>query len=642
MTSDPLGSFKSALARQVNEALAEAGVDLTFSPLQVGRSPKSADTYGLPVGFKAARLMGVRPEEAASRIAGRLNPSSIPYAAEVLVEGGYLNVRVDRRSLFRDVLSLAAREELGREERRGERIMVEHTSVNPVHPLHVGSGRNAIIGDSFARIVEYLGWDVRRHYLVNDCNLQVAILAAGRSKVRDLRPKGKPDHWFGLIYAMANAVLEIDRIRRGEVEEDEDEGEERSIEEWRETIERVRAQDPEIAEGISELDMGYVMDLLKRYQSGDPAAREVFREVAESVLRGFLQTLGRMGIRYDRFDWESELIWESWVRKSLEKLEASGYLGREGEAIYVDLGRAVRERDDVRRVFGLNEEQVRELAEEGRLEEVVPPRFYLTRSDGTWLYTGTDVAYSLYKVEAAGVSRCYNVIATEQTLEQKEVRASLALMGYDPDFLVHFAYEMVNLVGVRMSGRRALYITLDDLLDEAKTKVMRILEERGVEGGEMEEIAEKVAVGALKYALINVSPTKVVQFRWERVLDFETNSGPFVQYSYTRAHNIVNKAGEIPESFDPSMLESDLEVSLAYMLADFPERVRSSYQLLRPDLISQYANGLASTFNKFYETHPVLNAPIGKREARLWLVLGVRGVLGKALDLIGVPRLERM
>ncbi len=636
MITDPLGSMKSALAGEVNKALSEMEVEESFSSLQVARSPKDTDVYGLPVGFKIARYLKRKPEEAALLVAERIDASSIPYTEEVRVENGYLNVRISREVLFKDVLYLASREELGRGERKGERLMVEHTSVNPVHPLHVGSGRNAIIGDSFARILDFLGWDVRRHYLVNDCNLQVAILAAGRSKMRHLKPKGKLDHWFGLIYAMANAVLEINRIKRGESEEG-------NLKEWEETIERVRAQDPEIAGGLAELDDRYVMDLLKRYQSGDPDAREVFREVAESVLRGFLQTLGRMGIAYDQFDWESELIWKSWVRKSLEKLESSGYLGRDGEAIYVDLGRAIREREDVRRIFGLTEDEIRKLEEEGRLEEVVPVRFYLTRSDGTWLYTGTDVAYSLFKVEATDVRRCYNVIATEQTLEQKEVRASLALMGYDPDFLVHFAYEMVNLVGVRMSGRKALYITLDDLLNEAKAKVMKILEERGMSRDpEIEEIAERVAVGALKYALINVSPTKVVQFRWERVLDFETNSGPFVQYSYTRAHNILKKAGEIPESFDPSELSSDLEVSLVYMLAEFPEKVRSAYQLLRPDLISQYANELASNFNKFYETHPVINAPKGTREARMWLVMGVRGVLGKALDLIGVPRLERM
>lgn len=635
MTADPLGSLKSALAEEVNRALREMGVDVAFSDVQVTRSPKESDTYGLPIGFKIARVLGKRPEEASELVAKRIDESKIPYVLEKRVEGGYLNVRVSREELFRDVLTLASRGELGRGEKGRGRVMVEHTSVNPVHPLHVGSGRNAVIGDSFARILDFLGWEVRRHYLVNDCNLQVAILAGGRSKVRGLTPVGKADHWFGLIYAMASALLEIRKIERGESEEGD-------IEEWKDVIERVRAHDPRIADGMRDLSEEYVMDLLKRYQSGDPRAKELFREVAESVLEGFKQTLGRMGITYDQFDWESELIWNSWVRKALKKLEASGYLGKEGQAIYVDLERAIRDREDVRRVFGLSSEDVDRLREEGRLEEVVPPRFYLTRSDGTWLYTGTDVAYSLFKAEVLDVERCYNVIATEQTLEQKEVRASLALMGYDPDFLTHFAYEMVNLIGVRMSGRRALYITLDDLLEEAKAKVMKKLKERGVEGQEVESIAERVAVGALKYALINVSPTKAVQFRWERVLDFETNSGPFVQYSYTRAHSIIKKAEKIPESFDPSKLTSEMEVDLVYMLAEFPERVRSAYQLLRPDLISQYANELASLFNKFYETHPVLNSAPGIREARLWLVMGIRGVLGKAMDLIGVPRLEKM
>ena len=111
-------------------------------------------------------------------------------------------------------------------------------------------------------------------------------------------------------------------------------------------------------------------------------------------------------------------------------------------------------------------ERVRELDAEGRLEEVVPPRFYLTRSDGTWLYTATDVAYSLYKIEGVGVEVCYNVIGAEQRLEQLQVRASVALAGEDPDRIQHFSYEMVNLVGVTMSGRLGIYVTLDELMDE--------------------------------------------------------------------------------------------------------------------------------------------------------------------------------
>lgn len=634
MTKDPLGSVKSSLAEEVNSALRELGSGTRFTPLQVARVQKDYFSYGLPVGFKLAKELKMDPASAALEVMRRTDLARIPYALEARVEGGYLNVRIEKRSFLREVIDLALREELGRGERRKELVMVEHTSVNPVHPLHVGSGRNALIGDSFSKILDFLGWEVKRHYLVNDCNLQVAILAAGRSKVRDLEPKGKIDHWFGLIYAISNASLELWKIRNGLSSERPDE--------WQETLERIVKVEPELA-GIGELREDEVMSLLRRYQMRESEASELFREVASSVLRGFLETLGRLGISYDSFDWESELIWGGWAEKALKRLEESGYLGRDDGAVYVDLKKAVKEREDVRGVFGLSPEDVRKLEEEGRLGEVVPEKFYLTRSDGTWLYTGTDVAYSLYKFEGVRVNACYNVIASEQTLEQKGVRACLALMGHDPEKLVHFSYEMVNLVGVAMSGRRGIYVTLDEILDEARGKVERILGDRGMSEGEVREIAEKVALGAVKYALVSVSPNKVVQFRWERVLNFEENSGPFIQYAYTRAVSILRKAGGVPLDYDPDELKSEIELSLVQMISELPEKVRNAHKLLRPDVVASYANELASLFNKFYETHPVINA--GRREernARLNLVGAVKGALGIAMDLIGIPRLEKM
>lgn len=635
MTKDPLGALKSSFANEVNSTVRELGLISYFTPLQVSRVQRDYRSYGLPVGFKLAKDLRKDPVEAAEEVLRRLDLSKVDYAVEAYVERGYLNVRYEKGKFFKDVIKLASSEELGRGGSRGVTVMVEHTSVNPVHPLHVGSGRNAVIGDSFSRVLSFLGWSVRRHYLVNDCNLQVAILAAGRSKVRDLRPKGKVDHWFGLVYAISNASLEVWKVKRGLTPESK-------LEDWLETLERIKRADPEL-ERVGELSEGEVTSLLRSYQRGEREAVGVFREVAESVLEGFLSTLSRMGISYDQFDWESDLIWRGWVKRAIEKLDSSGYLRKEDGALYVDLWKAVKEREEVRRVFGLSEGEVGKLEEEGRLGEVVPKRFYLTRSDGTWLYTGTDVAYSLYKFEGVGVEACYNVIASEQNLEQRGVRACLALMGYDPERLIHLSYEMVNLVGATMSGRRGVYVTLDEILDEARRKVEKILEARGVSDEEAREISERVALGAVKYALVSVSPNKVVQFRWERVLDFEENSGPFIQYAYTRAAGILRRAREVPEGYDPEELKSEMEVSLVQMVSELPERVWSAYQLMRPDMVALYANDLASLFNKFYETHPVINAPnAGERDARLNLVGAVKGALGISMDLIGIPRLERM
>jgi arginyl-tRNA synthetase len=632
MIRDPLGAVKSTFVEEVNRVLGELGSTARFSPIQVSRVRKDYASYGLPVGFKVARELNLDPERAAETVLGKIDMSKIAYSSDAYAESGYLNLRVDKARFFRDVLKLASSEELGRGERKGVVGMVEHTSANPVHPLHVGSGRNAVIGDSFSRILDFLGWDVRRHYLVNDCNLQVAILVAGRSKVRDLIPKGKADHWFGLIYAISNAFLEIWRIKNGFSSESE-------LEEWNEVIERIGRIEPELLR-IGELSEEEVMSLLRRYQRKEGDSVQMFREITESVIRGFVETLERMGITHDSFDWESELIWNGWVDRAIEKLERTGYLKREGKAAYVDLWEAAKGDENVRKVFELSEDDISKLEREGRLGEVIPRKFYLTRSDGTWLYTGTDVAYSLYKFEGLGVSFCYNVIASEQNMEQKGVRACLALMGHDPGKLVHLSYEMVNLVGAAMSGRRGLYITLDEVLDEAKRRVEEILRERGIYD---EEICEKVAVGALRYGLISVSPSKVVQFRWERVLNLEENSGPFIQYAYTRALNIIKKAQEVPEDFDPNELKSDAEITIVQMISEFPERVWNAFNLMRPDIIASYANELASQFNKFYEGHPVLSAARPEeRAARLNLVNAVRGTLGLAMDLIGIPRLERM
>ncbi len=639
---DPVGSLKKSFATAVNEALKGMGLEPIFKPFHVSRVPKTTDMLGLPVGFKLAKKLGLRPDEASKKVAGSLNLGNIPYVSEVKPVGGYINLKVSE-DLFKDVLSLASSESLGRgikpDSLKLNFVMVEHTSVNPVHPLHVGGGRNAVIGDSYSRILKFSGYNVRVHYLVNDCNLQVALAAAGRIKARNLRPKGKPDHWFGLIYALANASVEMKELE-GKLDDMEAKKE---YEDWLEAVNRIREREPEMVELIlGKVSLDETAELLKRYQRGDEEVKPIFREVAESVMEGFLQTLGRMGIKYDSLDWESELIWGGWTEKALKKLKESGYLGREGKAIYVDLRKALLERDDVRKVFGLSEEQVKELIEEGSLDQVVPPKFYLTRSDGTWLYTGTDVAYSLYKIEGIGVERCYNVIATEQTLEQKQVRASVTLMGYSADRIVHLAYEMVNLVGMRMSGRKARYITLDDLLDEAKAKVKEILSNRGeFSEEEVDEIAEKVAVGAVRYALVNVSPIKVIQFSWDRVLDFESNSGPFIQYSYTRALGILRKASKEVEEYDVSLLSSELERELMFKIGEFPEAVRGAIEFMRPDLVSQYANELCMLFNRFYERYKVVGS--GEYEnARLALVRAFKGVLGMSMDLLGIPRVERM
>ncbi len=635
---DPLGSLKESIAREIAEAASRLGVGVDPGDVPVQRTPsREVGHLGSPIGFKLAGRLSVSPEEASRALVEGLNLASLPIAASASPSRGFVNFRFDEPTLIRSVVDAASSPDFGRGERREGLVMVEHTSANPAHPLHVGSGRNAVIGDSFARMLRHSGWEVETHYLVNDSGNQTILMSYGFSKVPGERPRGKVDHWFGAVYAATNIAIEL----RGA------EGEER--ERLERALERLRSTHGEIVDRVLRAVQedpdpeGGIRNLLSAYQAGETWARELVRTAVESVMEGFVETLGRLGIGHDAYDWESDLIWNGWTSEMLERLRSSGYVGFEEGAAYVDVARAVKEREDVARVFGLTPDRARELEAEGRLEEVIPPRFYLTRSDGTWLYTATDVAYSLYKIEGVGVRVCYNVIGAEQRLEQLEVRASVALAGEDPDRIQHFSYEMVNLVGVAMSGRLGIYVTLDELMDEARRKVMELLREReGLSREEVEEIAEKVAVGAIRYALVSVDPSKPVVFSWDRVLNLEANSGPFIQYAYTRASGILRKAGGPPGEYQAAALGTDAEYDLVMHLAEFPEVLRSAVSLRRPDVVAQYAGDLASRFNKFYETHPVLPTEEPTRSARLALVSAVRNTLGLAMDLIGVPRLEKM
>ena len=628
---DPLEEAKKAFARVLSDLIINsysirANVTISRVPeLKLG-------DLGSPVSFGLAKILKKSPNEIAAQLSRSLESSipSIPYALSSKAVGGFINLKLDRKRFSEAVIRSAIElgPDFGSSNVGKGRTMVEHTSANPVHPLHVGSCRNAVIGDTFSKILEKLGFEVSRHYLVNDSGRQSSILVYARSKLPDLEVEGKPDHWYGLLYAACNCIMEL-RKKGGETED------------WKEALEEIRKKAPQLVKKLEdeirkdEDPESLISELNRKYQEGkDEVVKAMFREVTEAVMEGFKQTLERLGIRHDAYDWESELIWGGWMEKALQRLKKSGYLEKEDGAYYVNLLKAAEEREDIRKVLG------------GDLEEIrtkMPPVYYLSRSDGTWLYTGTDVGYSLYKFEGLREDRVYNVIGVDQKLAQLQLKAAVALMGIDPSKLIHFSYEFVDLPEVKMSGRRGRYVTIDELLNEAKKRVKDLLRERtGIEEKEIEEIAEKVAVGAIRYSLINVVPTKKVVFTWDRVLNLQENSGPFIQYAYTRTRGILRKAGEPPKEFDCSHLTEEIEIELVYKIAELPETIRNCYGLMRPDILAQYANELAMLINKFYERCPVITAPKGIREARIALVKAASIALGNAMDVLGIPKLEKM
>jgi arginyl-tRNA synthetase len=274
----------------------------------------------------------------------------------------------------------------------------------------------------------------------------------------------------------------------------------------------------------------------------------------------------------------------------------------------------------------------------------VPP-LTLVRADGTTLYTTRDIAYTLWKFKQA--QKVINVIGMEQSLAQLQLKLAVYALGYttQADNLVHFAYNLVTLPGYKMSSRRGHYITFDQVLDDAVQRAYEEVCKRSpmLTEEEKRKIADFVGLGAVRYALVDVDSGKPVVFTWERVLNFETNSAPYVQYTHARACSILRKAAREPENADFGLLTEKLERELVMALASFPDMFIEATEYLKPNMIADYANALADKFNTFYNAYPVLKADSTQlSDARIALTDAIRTVMHNALNLIGVVAPEKM
>ncbi len=597
--------------------------------------------------LEVARRLNIAPNNLAGQVVRNIDLSGASLVREVKAVGGYVNFYADDAKLSR--LALESARNLGDsygylKTDAPVRVIVEHTSVNPAGPIHVGTARNSVLGDSLYRLLGARGHLVSAHFYVDDVGRQEAVLAYGYDLLNRPKPKGKADHWVGLVYAITSCVIEIEKLKlrlrelegSGAVEEA---GKVRlELDDWiaaaADLQERDKALFESLLEGIHrdphpEESIAMIMGL---YERNDPSARKLIREVVGLCLEGFRETYGRVGIRWDSWDWESELVWEGHVSDVLAKLRGSAYCTTKEGALALDVD-AIAVDLQLKKRFGVPE------------EHEIPP-LVLVRSDGTTLYSTRDIAYSLWKLERA--DRVINVIGSEQSLAQLQIRLALCvLMPVERvERMVHYAYELVKTPGYRMSKRRGRYVTFDEILGEATERALGEVEKRspGVSGDVKGRISEVVGVGAVKYALIDLAPSKQVIFTWDKVLNFEMNSAPFIQYAYARANNILEKAGGGPASSpDYGLLLEPLELALVRKVASFPEVFASAADGLLPSLLTEFAYDLAANFNSFYASLPVLKAePVGLRDARLALVESVRTTLRNMLSLLGIGTLERM
>jgi len=654
---------------------------------------------------------------------------------------GYLNLTVSHDRVLVDLARLFLHNEILRELSSigsGRKVVVEHTSANPVHPLHIGSGRNSILGDVLARLLKKLGFTVDTRFYVNDLGRQVATLVYGVQIAESTgvrKPENvKIDHWYGVIYAITNTLIELEKLRaylntmrehilvlsKKLLEALREKKNEQSelielllvLMEVQEKTKLVYSslhllkklyktcriyakkllEDSDLATLINQLldalskykdtwteykrfleaerrlsttyphlysslrsvikshieAENSIREIMKRAESGNEEILSIIRRITQDVLEGFKDTLSRLDIVFNGFDFESSSEILGLTREIVDKISGTKYARVLGSgAIEVDLNTAARDYSYIRGLFYPDQ----------------AGRFIIQRSDGTTLYVTRDIAYALYKFKVLGALETYNVIAVEQEREQKQVKAALYILGFNNEAqsLHHFMYEMVQLKGIRMSGRRGVYYTMDELLVDMERCVFRnLVRERGVLDGVDSDTMSKLAVANIRTLLLSVEPSKVLSLDPAKLCEYE--QGTTVEYAYVRAQSILRNAFNIEPLEDPAGLDSKIKVLfeeisksretymlsveeklLVELLVDFKTTLLEAYKELKLNRILEYAVKLALQFNKFYEKCPVIGEKDEKIRAwRLILVYVTYRVLTEILDVLGLPKLRRI
>ena len=491
---------------------------------------------------------------------------------------GYLNLYFDTALYAAGVVDQVNKQgpQFGNAKPTGESVMVEYSNPNTHKPLHVGHLRNVILGGSVCNILEASGQKVVRANYIGDIGLHVIKWMCNYEKYHSGEQPGKDKmRWMADLYS------EADR--------------------------RFHEQ-----EGFEETVRAY----FARWDSGDEHIHDLWLKTRQWSMDGFAQVYELLGEHFDRIYFESEV--EDSGKVLVASLIESGIAtdGRPENPVIVDLDA----------ILGTKEEY--------RVAVVL-------RSDGTSLYATKELPLAIMKFTEYDLDESIYVIDVRQSLHMKQMKKILELMGFPwAKNIQHLAYEIVNLPGnVIMSSRDGTVVLLDDLVREATQRALDVVREKNPELDPtiMQDVAQKVALGAIKYPMISRENTKIVTFDWESALDFNGQSAPYIQYANVRANSILRKAEDLEES--PATFAYQLEpseVNLIELLSKLPDEISKSAKDLKPSILAGYAYDLAKAFNDFYNQCQVLKAEGEVRNSRLALVQAARTCLEKTLNLLGI------
>ncbi len=551
----------------------EWGISLSFFQL-------AAKSFGEQKGN-----VGQRAREITEGIASALPLPDGFHKVETV--NGYLNLYFSPATYSARVVEtvLEHKEHFGWGERNGKSVMLEFSHPNTHKAFHVGHLRGAILGDVLARLQEAAGYDVVRANYPGDIGLHVIKWLWNYMKFhKGEKPAQDITRWMGDLYAEASRRLE---------------------------------ENPELEQ---EVRATYA-----RWDRREPEIVKIWQETREWSLQGFREMYEMLGIRFDRYYFNSmfedpgkEMV-NDLIKKDIARDERP-----EGGAVIVKVDEQL----------GLKEEKYRVAV--------------VLRSDGTALYATEDLALARRKfADYPQLEKSWYVVDVRQSLHFQQVFKILELAGYDwAPRCAHIPYELVNLPGnVVIASREGNVVLLEDLIREATARALEVVRQKNPDLSEEKklEVAQAIGIGSIKYPMLSRESTKLVTFDWQSALDFNGQAAPYIQYAYVRGTSILKKVNfELPSSTQPAQPLTTSEITLIDLISRLPVEVQKAARDLKPLVISSLAFELARAFNDFYTQCPVLQAEEATRNFRLRLVAAARQAIGNSLALLGITAPQAM
>ena len=573
------------------------GVEANDQQIQLQKTRAEFEGNITLVVFPFVKLARKAPQQVAAEIGEWLQSNAGQLVAKYNAVQGFLNLSIADRFWISQLEAVDAEAEYGKQPDRKKLMMVEYSSPNTNKPLHLGHVRNNLLGYSIAKIQEANGWQVVKTNIVNDrgihiCKSMLAWLKYGNGETPASSGK-KGDHLIGDYY------VRFDKEYKKQIAELMNAG-----------------KDEETAKREAPL-MLEAQEMLRKWEAGDKEVRDLWTKMNEWVYAGFDETYRRMGVSFDKIYYESNTYLEG--KAEVEKgLAAGQFYRREDGSVWADLTKD-----------GLDEK-------------------LLLRSDGTSVYMTQDIGTAKLRYRDYPIDKMVYVVGNEQEYHFKVLSILLDRLGFPfGKELVHFSYGMVELPNGKMKSREGTVVDADDLMDKMVEDAKEISKDKvntlqGITEEEANEIARKVGMGALKYFILKVEPRKNMLFNPEESIDFNGNTGPFIQYTYARIQSVLRKAESLEKSALSCQLE-EKELTLIQRLTDYPAVVRQAGDDFSPAVVCNYAYALACDFNSFYHDLSILNEPDASKKAlRLLLAKNVAKVLYSAMALLGIEMPERM